>query len=365
MNKNLRIEGKELTNELNKQFVSFFKNAFSVARGIKGYRFAFFKHVIWQRKAARLRMSCESEGIHVPPFLIHSVTQKCNLNCKGCYAKELHINHHNELSTEKLESVIDEAQELGVSVVMLAGGEPFTREDILDITAKHKRIVFPIFTNGLLITDKMSRNISESKNVFPIISIEGDEQKTDTRRGEGVYSKVVRVFKRLKENKVLFGASVTLTRDNFEDVVNESFVSDLKEQGAKIIFYIEYIPCSDNTDELVPTSEQRKKLAEKLEEFRKSIGILFVAFPGDEEMFGGCLAAGRGFVHIGSSGRVEPCPFSPFSDSDLNNMSLTEALQSEFLRKIKDNHDKLQEHSGGCALWENREWVEKTLNKEL
>jgi len=44
-------------------------------------------------------------------------------------------------------------------------------------------------------------------------------------------------------------------------------------------------------------------------------------------------------------------------------MELKDALQSDFLRQISDNHDKLSETSGGCALWQNREWVQSLLDK--
>jgi MoaA/NifB/PqqE/SkfB family radical SAM enzyme len=84
---------------------------------------------------------------------------------------------------------------------------------------------------------------------------------------------------------------------------------------------------------------------------------MFIAFPGDEEQYDGCLAAGRGFMHINPSGKVEPCPFAPFSDTDLHFNTLREALSSEFLAKVRKNHHLLKEGKGGCALWANREWL--------
>ncbi|NTV90811.1 MAG: radical SAM protein, partial [Clostridiales bacterium] len=41
--------------------------------------------------------------------------------------------------------------------------------------------------------------------------------------------------------------------------------------------------------------------------------------------------------------------------------SLREALQSELLMKVRENHEKLNETAGGCALWDNREWVQSLL----
>jgi len=62
---------------------------------------------------------------------------------------------------------------------------------------------------------------------------------------------------------------------------------------------------------------QRPQGRARLAALRAEMPGLFVAFPGDEDLYGGCLAAGRGFVHISPEGRLEPCPFSPFSDVSL------------------------------------------------
>jgi MoaA/NifB/PqqE/SkfB family radical SAM enzyme len=77
-------------------------------------------------------------------------------------------------------------------------------------------------------------------------------------------------------------------------------------------------------------------------------------------MFGGCLSAGRGFAHISPEGSLEPCPFAPYSDVSLRDKTLKEALQSDFLRQIRENHNELTE-TGGCALWTKKEWVKSLL----
>ena len=89
--------------------------------------------------------------------------------------------------------------------------------------------------------------------------------------------------------------------------------------------------------------------------------MLPIALPGDEEKFGGCLAAGRGFLHVSSTGAVEACPFAPFSDVNLKQISFTDALESRLLGRIRDNHHLLEEADGGCTLFENKEWVEQLV----
>jgi MoaA/NifB/PqqE/SkfB family radical SAM enzyme len=89
-----------------------------------------------------------------------------------------------------------------------------------------------------------------------------------------------------------------------------------------------------------------------------------VAVPWDEQEVGGCLSAGRGFVHINASGDLEPCPFAPCSDVNLNDESLAQALRSPFLQALRELPELSEYTGGGCALWKNREQVERVLARQ-
>ena len=78
---------------------------------------------------------------------------------------------------------------------------------------------------------------------------------------------------------------------------------------------------------------------------------------------GGCLAAGRGFFHINSHGGAEPCPFSPYSDVNVCDSSLREALRSRLFTRLREDNVLLEEHEGGCVLFEKREAVEAILQE--
>ena len=41
-------------------------------------------------KAASRRAANEAEGLHVPSYLIASITSACNLHCAGCYSRANH-----------------------------------------------------------------------------------------------------------------------------------------------------------------------------------------------------------------------------------------------------------------------------------
>jgi MoaA/NifB/PqqE/SkfB family radical SAM enzyme len=139
--------------------------------------------------------------------------------------------------------------------------------------------------------------------------------ETDERRGKGVHERIQGKMEELKKAGIFFSLSLTVTRTNYET--------------------------------------------------RARLPAVFIAVPWDEEEQGGCLASGRGFVHISASGDLEPCPFAPYSDANLLNMPLKDALRSRFLGLMRENHDMFAETAGGCALWKNKEAVESLLRRKI
>jgi len=318
-----------------------------------------------QRKAAAVRKQHEWEGLLVPPVMIVSITSRCNLTCAGCYMHGRGEQPRTEMSPEVLVSVIDQAAELGVSIIVVAGGEPLVRQDEIFALAKaHPRILFPVFTNGLLIDDAMASEIAACRNIVPVISFEGFREETDTRRGCGVYDRLLAVCTRLKDCTVFFGCSVTTTRKNFDHVTSDAFVRQMTGAGARVFTFVEYVPMAPGTANLTLTIEQKKTLQAVLADFNKKFPALFIGFPGDEDTYGGCLAAGRGFVHVSPSGDLEPCPAAPYSDANLADVPLEEALQSRLLGRLREKPEFLSETEGGCALRANRVWVEEIMGRE-
>ncbi len=350
-------------NPLNKALGVFWKNAVTVSLKNPAQAVYFLNVVRNQQKASQRRKACFAEGLQVPPMMIISITNRCNLHCKGCFHQALRDVTQPEMSEERLRGVIAEGRDLGVSFMVLAGGEPLVRQDILAITRDFPEVIFFMFTNGLLITDETAAQFKKQKNIVPLLSIEGYEGDTDGRRGNGVYQRLQEAIERLKKQDVFYGVSMTLTRSNYDSITHPDFVSGITGLGCKLMLFAEYTPVKPGTEDWVITDEQRSRLAGTMEKFRKAYSALFVSVPGDEKDFGGCLSAGRGFVHISAEGDVEPCPFAPYSDTNLRDHSLKEALQSDFLRAVRENDDLGKESGGSCALFAQRQWVQAELDK--
>jgi MoaA/NifB/PqqE/SkfB family radical SAM enzyme len=339
----------------------FVRDALSLALRAPSLAGTMLRFARGQRRAARIRASWETRGTHVPPLMIASITETCNLRCTGCYAMAHRHGAENELTTARWSGLFREASGLGVSFVLVAGGEPFARWEVIEAAAHTPDALFAVFTNGLLFAPRAIEAIRRSHNVVPIISLEGPQRETDSRRGLGVYRRVTQSMGRLKAAGIPFGASLTVTSVNLDVVTSPAFIRSLTGAGARIVFFVEYTPIQPDTEALALSGTQRALLRQRVDAFHAERRALFVAFPGDEERYGGCLAAGRGFIHVDPQGRLEPCPFAPFSDTSVRETSLAEALRSPLLAAIRENHGRLTETRGGCALWAERDWVNTLL----
>lgn len=354
-------EGQDYIALMNQSIKGLFRDALRIVWKRPALGWFVWRTIRNQKRAARRREQWEKNGVHVPPFMIASITHQCNLHCKGCYARAQRRNTASEMSEEQLRKLVREGRELGISLMLIAGGEPLVRPEILQIAGEARDVIFPIFTNGMLITQEMISQMRRQKNVIPVLSLEGYGEETDERRGQGVFEQLEKVTSWLKTADVFFGVSLTLTRENYNALTGDRFVQNLLNAGCKLFFFVEYVPVQAGTEELVLTDEQRVGVLAVMDRLRSTYRGLFIAFPGDEEAFGGCLSAGRGFVHVSPEGNLEPCPFAPYSDTNLREMSLKDALESRFLREIRNNHELLSETEGGCALWVKREWVQRLL----
>jgi MoaA/NifB/PqqE/SkfB family radical SAM enzyme len=319
-----------------------------------------------QRQTEKRRMEYEARGLHIPMFLIASITDACNLYCKGCYARANgqcgKRGGEAPLTDAEWDAVFRQAEDAGVGFVLLAGGEPFLRPDVLAAAARREGILFPIFTNGTLLTQDTLRLLDRNRNLVPVVSLEGGEAATDGRRGEGVYRQIGAALDEMAALKLLFGVSVTVTTENLTQVIAPEFIQPLYQKGCRLAFLIEYVPVAPGTERLAPGDAERAKIEEAQAALRERFpGMVILSFPGDEKYIGGCLAAGRGFFHINAHGGAEPCPFAPYSDTSLRTRTLLEALQSPFFQKVRALNAREDAQEGGCALFAREAQVRSLL----
>lgn len=303
-----------------------------------------------------VRENREKYKCNIPFQILLDPTSACNCKCKGCWAAE--YGHQNNLSYEEMSSIVSQGRELGTHFYMFTGGEPLIRKnDIIKLCEEYPDCAFLSYTNGHLVDEKFCDDMVRVGNIALALSIEGDEESTDDRRGEGNYQKVINAMNLLKSKGCLFGISVCYTRLNVEKVTSDGFLDKMISLGAKFALYFNFMPVGhDAPPELIPTPDQREymyKWLKKVRNGKTGKPMFFMDFQSDGEYVGGCIAGGRNYFHINSAGDMEPCVFIHFSDSNIRTHTLLEALQRPLFMAFRHDQPFNDNHLRPCPMLEN------------
>ena len=290
---------------------------------------------------------------NIPWTILIDPTSACNLKCNGCWAAE--YGNKLNLSFEELDSIITQANELGIYFFLFSGGEPLVRKnDIIRLCEKHNDCVFSAFTNGTLIDEAFADEMLRVKNFVPAISVEGFGEATDSRRGQGTYEKVCKAMKILKEHKLPFGVSCCYTSANVNVIGSEEYFDWMIDMGAKFCWLFTFMPVGvGSPTSLMVSAEQRKFMYEKVRLYRKTKPIFAMDFWNDGEYVKGCVAGGRYYFHINANGDMEPCAFIHYSDSNIREKTIIEALQSPLFKGYKAHQPYNENHLRPCPLLDN------------
>lgn len=311
-----------------------------------------------QQEKLRAKYNC-----NIPWAILLDPTSACNLHCTGCWAAE--YGNKLNLSFEEIDSIITQGKELGVYLYIYTGGEPLVRKkDIIRLCEKHNDCVFLCFTNATLIDEAFADEMLRVKNFVPAISLEGFEEATDGRRGNGVYQKVIQAMELLKRKKLLYGISACYTSANYQSITDDAFYDSLIEMGAYFIWYFHYMPVgNDASPELLLAPEQREYVYRKVRRLRVEKPLFAMDFQNDGEFVGGCIAGGRRYFHINANGDVDPCVFIHYSDSNIRDKTLLECLQSPLFMAYHDAQPFNENMLQPCPMLENPEKLRSIIDK--
>lgn len=300
---------------------------------------------------------------NIPWLILMDPTSACNLHCTGCWAAQ--YGNKLNLSFEDLDSIITQGKEMGVYVYLYSGGEPLVRkDDIIKLCEKHPDCQFTCFTNGTLIDEKFADDMLRVKNFIPAISVEGFEEDTDFRRGDGTFGKVEEAMRILKSKRLPFGISCCYTSKNYKTIGSEEYYDQMIAWGAKFCWFFTYMPVGiDAVPELMVTDEQREYMYHKVREFRKTKPLFTIDFWNDGEYVKGCIAGGRSYFHINANGDIEPCAFIHYSDSNIREKTLLEALQSPLFMCYHKEQPFCQNYLRPCPLLDNQHALENMVKE--
>ncbi len=331
-----------------------------------GVRKTFFTNFIinasLKGSARQIEASAEND-CNVPWAILLDPTSACNLHCTGCWAAE--YGHQLNLSVAEIDSIITQGKALGTFMFIYTGGEPMVRkEDLLAICRKHPDCEFLAFTNGTLIDEAFCQAMLEVKNFVPALSLEGFEEANDSRRGAGCYATVRAAMRLLKQYKLPFGVSTCYTSANVQDVSSERYFDQMIQDGALFAWFFHYMPVGNEAAPvLMPSPDQRAWMIQQIRHFRQTKPIFTIDFQNDAEYVGGCIAGGRRYLHINANGDVDPCVFIHYSNMNIREHTLLEALQSPLFKAYYHNQPFNGNMLRPCPMLENPEILPRLVRQ--
>jgi MoaA/NifB/PqqE/SkfB family radical SAM enzyme len=253
---------------------------------------------------------------------------------------------------------------MGVAFITMLGGEPLMLEDLFKLFESHPNMYFQFYSNGTLMTEEVAKKLAKVGNVAVMLSIEGFKKETDARRGEGIYERVLKAMDILKAEGVPFGYSTAVTSINEPVIASDEFIDMMVEKGALIGWYFLYMPVGKDPDlSLMPTPEQRVHLLEFDKHIRATKQMFIVDFWNDAPWVGGCIA-GKFYIHITSTGDVEPCIFTHLAQDNIKDKSLQEVMESEYFKKLRSKQPYNENLYLPCQ-WIDHPEVSRELMKDL
>jgi radical SAM protein with 4Fe4S-binding SPASM domain len=197
------------------------------------------------------------------PVVVWNSTKTCNLECQHCYATASKKRFIGELSTEEATAMIDDLAAFKVPALLMSGGEPLARPDILDLAeyASGKGIRVTFSTNGTLINKQIAQRFKKIGVSYVGISVDGNEGNHDRFRARaGAYKEAIRGIRNCRAEGLRVGLRFTVTGDNVEDLPDVFRLVEEEGVGRLCIYHLVYSGRGSYLAGIDLTSEEKRAM---------------------------------------------------------------------------------------------------------
>ncbi len=303
------------------------------------------------------------------------ITRNCNLSCLHCRAAATHGPYEGELDTEKCFQILDQIAEVGSPIVILTGGEPLLRPDILDITryGTDNGLRMVMAPNGTLITDEIAKRLADAGIKRISVSLDGAGKEThDQFRGvDGAFDGALQGIASAKKAGIEFQINTTITQHNLAEIPK---IQELAVELGAVAHHIFLLVPTGRGKYIIDKAITAEEYEETLNWFydqqdKTSLQLKATCAPhyyrilrqrakaegksvtyethGLDAVTRGCLG-GTGFCFISHRGIVQPCGFLDLNCGDLKQSSFAEVWKTSEVFLSLRNYDKLEGKCGAC-----------------
>ncbi|QQR80075.1 MAG: radical SAM protein [Deltaproteobacteria bacterium] len=327
-NKKFKLLAKENLSQAQQVYLEKYLQKASSYKRIGVYQsspvFSLYQPPLATRVGARSldqRLKRRFESLRVPASATIAINKACQCECEHCSAVFYNHSSKANLDTEQLRQALLESVDLGVTNLILLGGEPLLRKDLcfqIQQVNPDKSVV-TLFTNGEYLHPENCQKLSEAGLMGAFISLDDmDEGVHDRlRKRPGLFQKALRGIENLQKNKVLTAISTYLTPDRVHDGVLDKMMEFGKKIGVNEVTFFDAIPSGRwiHKDETLLQEDDRQQIAERVNHYRKSAnypGISAQSTLTSHQGSAFCFAANTQF-YLSAHGEMCPCDFTPLT----------------------------------------------------
>jgi MoaA/NifB/PqqE/SkfB family radical SAM enzyme len=312
-----------------------------------------------QLRALRNLVKTHLFGRTTPCAMTFAVTYRCQCDCVHCSAAYHLKNGDRELSTQEAKRLIDESQDLGITILAFTGGEPLLRGDIFELISyvNQKKTLPLLFTNGLLLDEDNIKRLVDAGlySVFVSLDSPDPEEHDRMRRKKGLYEKAVEGMKKMKAQGVMVGISSYASKSGTEQKMYRRLYEKAQELRLHNLLLFDNVPTGrriKDTSEVLTRAQRQEILDFSKMIFRDSI-VPPLSSQAWQNSLGaylggiGCLAANIQY-YISAYGEVTPCDFAPLSFGNIRE----EPLKRIWRRMV--SHPAYSHRTNVCRMQDPR-----------
>lgn len=261
----------------------------------------------------------------IPATVNFAITDECDNHCSDCYFNRQKKIGKQLLTTKEIKTTIQKATAMGVSTLVLVGGEPLIHPDIIEIVKciNTKKLNLFMFTNGNRLAEMaMPLKKAGLNRVFVSLQYPDAERHDQFTQHPGSYENVLKGINAAKKGKMLVGISAKIAFDTTPADLERMFLLG-HEMGVAEFYVTKIIDPNYPKVSFDPEQDEYYQIVQKFNQNKKyKFGILYYPYTSSYNALGGCSAGGNRF-YITPYGEVTPCdlvrvPFGNAKEDDLN-----------------------------------------------
>jgi MoaA/NifB/PqqE/SkfB family radical SAM enzyme len=252
----------------------------------------------------------------IPGLMSYAVNDECNANCEHCsFFTSVDDKKKTQLTLEESKKLMKDAQELGVTIINIVGGEPLMRADLCEIIDSVDKDLSEVilFTNGWYLEEKVDDLKKAGLNGLYVSIDAADEASHDKiRRTKGLYAKAMRGIDAALAKGFTVGISCCLDEDGYKKGELDKIIELAKSKGIHEVLVFDKLPVGrqKNNKSLLQHKEWVEDMINHVGKYNEDLsypGVIIYAYSTSHRSVG--CSGGTSYFYVTPYGEICPCDF--------------------------------------------------------